>query len=107
MKRAPAVYLTSEPVDHAAAQGSGMVLRALRYYPGQELYILNPETNTHRRVRILTATSGPIESLSRAELEPVGFGSRGAVLDALEASLESDTIGLDAWVTILTWEDIR
>lgn len=106
MKRAPAVYLTSEPVDHVAAQGGGMVLRALRYYPGQELYILNPEANAHEMVRIVTATAGPIESLSRAELELVGFASRGAVLDALEMSLESDTVGLDAWVTILTWEAV-
>lgn len=105
MKRAPAVYLTSEPVDHVAAQGSGMVLRGLRYYPGQELYILNPEQNKHRRVRIVTATAGPIESLSREELEPVGFATRGAVLDAVESQMGEGEVGLDAWVTILTWEE--
>lgn len=105
MKRAPAVYLTSDPVDQVAAQGSGMVLRGLRYYPGQELFILNEAANAHRRVRIRTATAGPIATLSREELEPVGFASRGAVLDAVEAQLSDEEVGLDAWVTILTWED--
>ena len=103
MKRAPAVYVVWGGVEETYAQGCGLITRAVRYHPGQVLFIFNPATSEHRVTRVTEAISGPLSHMTSSELEPVGYRSRGAVLDLLERD-HGESIDLDAWVTILHWK---
>ena len=103
MKRPPAVFVVSGSVSEAFSRGCGLVTRGVRYYPHQPLYLLNPDTGDCQLTEVTCCFAGPLSSMTRDQLEPVGYRSRGAVLDLLESDLGSD-IDLDAWVTILHWK---
>lgn len=98
MKLAPA--LVDLPDDHSTNQL--LLMSAVRYRAGQPLCLVNGN-QIIRRTKVAHSIAGPVSSFKKDDLKRFGYNSRGALLDALE-EVHGDTVDLDQWVTLLTWE---
>lgn len=103
MRYPPAVYQTDEDVQDVTKRGACMIFGGVRYHRGQELYIINGFVSDFWTVTIKSVVTSPIAELTRDQIAPLGYSSRGAVLEALENHFGTTKLGLDFWVTILTW----